>query len=158
MYKGSDQAIFEVNDGIVGRDEVKQYQIWRYISSSEAVWRILGFAIHDRDPAVTHLDVHLEHREQIYFMETTVQCALEKERKRLTACLNFMLISLRIILGKYRRRNRIDVKLDAKWMAGLKYDKPTNWSAFTPFTLLSKNVSTCACFFTLSKAQRLSNH
>ena len=68
------------------------------------------------------------------------------------------LISLRIILGKYRRRNGIDAKLDAKWMAGPKYDKSTPWSAFTPFILLSKNASTCACFFTTSKDQILSNH
>ena len=41
-------------------DEVMRYQIGRYISSNEAVWRIFGFPIHERDPAVIHLAVYLE--------------------------------------------------------------------------------------------------
>ncbi|XP_071036514.1 uncharacterized protein [Parasteatoda tepidariorum] len=41
-------------------NEVTQYQIGRYISSNEAVWRIFGFPILERDPTVIHLAVHLE--------------------------------------------------------------------------------------------------
>ena len=41
-------------------DDIMRYQIDRYISSNEAVWRIIGFPIHERDPAVIHLAVHLK--------------------------------------------------------------------------------------------------
>ncbi|XP_074115105.1 uncharacterized protein LOC141537825 [Cotesia typhae] len=56
INKGSDQASFTVED----LDEVKKYQAGRYISSSEAIWRIFCFHIHDRFPSVMHLAVHLE--------------------------------------------------------------------------------------------------
>lgn len=57
VNKGSDMAIFSV---INENDEITQFQMGRYISSNEAVWRILGFSIHDRHPTVVHLAVHLE--------------------------------------------------------------------------------------------------
>ncbi|GBP20921.1 hypothetical protein EVAR_80741_1 [Eumeta japonica] len=41
-------------------DEITLYQIGRYISSNEAAWRIFGFPIHERDPAVVQLAIHLE--------------------------------------------------------------------------------------------------
>lgn len=40
-------------------DEIAQYEMGRYINSNEAVWRILGFNMHERYPAVVQL-VHLE--------------------------------------------------------------------------------------------------
>jgi hypothetical protein len=60
INKGSDQAVFELQK--TGRvvDEVQTFQMGRYISSNEAVWRILGMPIHERYPAVQHLSVHLE--------------------------------------------------------------------------------------------------
>ncbi|XP_063906157.1 uncharacterized protein LOC135124864 [Zophobas morio] len=54
VNKGSDMAIF----GIANPNEIEQFQMGRYISSNEAVWRILGFDIHERFPAVMHLSVH----------------------------------------------------------------------------------------------------
>ncbi|XP_044591373.1 uncharacterized protein LOC123269604 [Cotesia glomerata] len=68
LNKGSDQAAFTVEDF----DEVKKYQAGRYISSSEAVWRILCFSIHDRFPSVMHLAVHLENGQRVYFTEGNV--------------------------------------------------------------------------------------
>lgn len=35
-------------------DEISQFQMGRYISSNEAVWRIFSFPIHDRYPTVVH--------------------------------------------------------------------------------------------------------
>ena len=64
MNKGSDQATFALENE---RDEVKLYESGRYISSSEAVWRILGFPIHERFPTVIHLAVHLENGQRVYF-------------------------------------------------------------------------------------------
>ncbi|GFY42112.1 uncharacterized protein TNIN_88801 [Trichonephila inaurata madagascariensis] len=47
--KGSDMAVFDVtsSDGNA-RNEVYQYEMGRYISSNEAVWRIMNFPIHER--------------------------------------------------------------------------------------------------------------
>lgn len=68
VNKGSDQAAFTVDDF----DEVTNYQTGRYISSSEAVWRIFRFLIHDRFPSVMHLAVHLENGQRIFFTEKSV--------------------------------------------------------------------------------------
>jgi hypothetical protein len=58
INKGSDQATFSVENQ--SKDEITEYQSGRYISSSEAVWHILSFPIHERYPSVFHLSVHLE--------------------------------------------------------------------------------------------------
>lgn len=44
-----------------------KYEAGRYICSSEAVWRILKFPIHDRYPSILHLAVHLENGQRVYF-------------------------------------------------------------------------------------------
>lgn len=53
VNKGSDMAIFGLT--AENADEVTRYQMGRYISSNEAVWRILSFPIHNRYPTVTTL-------------------------------------------------------------------------------------------------------
>ncbi|XP_074115778.1 ATP-dependent DNA helicase PIF1-like [Cotesia typhae] len=68
INKGSDQTSFTVED----LDEVKKYQSGRYISSSEAVWHIFRFQIHDRFPSVMHLAVHLENGQRIYYNQQNV--------------------------------------------------------------------------------------
>jgi hypothetical protein len=57
-------AIFTVTNA---NDEVSQYQMGRYVSSNEAIWRIFSFAIHERHPTVVHLAVHLENGQRVYF-------------------------------------------------------------------------------------------
>lgn len=64
ITKRSDQAAFGFEND---NDEVKLYESGRYISSSEAVWRILAFPIHERFPTVFHLSVHLENGQGVYF-------------------------------------------------------------------------------------------
>ena len=66
VNKGSDQAVFGVQNE---HDEVSRYETGRYMSSSEAVWRILEFPIHERYPPVIHLSVHLENGQRVYFTE-----------------------------------------------------------------------------------------
>ncbi|GFW51845.1 helitron_like_N domain-containing protein [Trichonephila clavipes] len=80
VNKGNDMAVFgmqqqETNDknAVMHIDEVTQYQAGRYISSNEAVWRILSFPIHERSPAVVHLAVHLENGQRVYFTAKNVQ-------------------------------------------------------------------------------------
>ena len=57
VNKGSDKAVFAVTNA---NDEISQYQMGRYVSSNEAIWRIFSFAIHERHPTVVHLAVYLE--------------------------------------------------------------------------------------------------
>ncbi|KAJ8723199.1 hypothetical protein PYW08_003111 [Mythimna loreyi] len=79
VNKGSDQATFALQS--TDNDEVTKYQSGRYISTSEAVWRILAFSIHDRHPTVMHLDVHLENGQRIYFDPYNVTERLENPRQ-----------------------------------------------------------------------------
>ncbi|GFQ65575.1 uncharacterized protein TNCT_231741 [Trichonephila clavata] len=60
-------AVFEVGNTTASNEEVAQYQLGSYISSNEAVWRILSFSIHERYPTVVHLAVHLENGQRVYF-------------------------------------------------------------------------------------------
>ncbi|XP_043259365.1 uncharacterized protein LOC122403185 [Colletes gigas] len=70
ITKGSDMAAFGVPDPNAD-DEVTRYQIGRYVSCNEALWRIFSFPIHDRHPTVVHLAVHLENGQRVYFTEHT---------------------------------------------------------------------------------------
>lgn len=63
INKGTDMATFSLNS----TNEIQQYVSGRYICSSEAVWRILGFSIHERAPTITHLTVHLKNGQRVYF-------------------------------------------------------------------------------------------
>uniref|UniRef100_A0A2S2R448 Uncharacterized protein n=1 Tax=Sipha flava TaxID=143950 RepID=A0A2S2R448_9HEMI len=57
----------------------------RYISSSEAIWRIFSFPIHEREPSVQHLAVHLENGQRVYFTEENIlQRAFETPKTTLT--------------------------------------------------------------------------
>ncbi|KAL4112576.1 hypothetical protein QTP88_016331 [Uroleucon formosanum] len=76
VTKGSDHAAFGLGK-TDNTDEIKIYKSGRYISSSEAAWKILGFHIHDRYPAITHLDVHLENGQRVYFTVNNVAERIE---------------------------------------------------------------------------------
>ncbi|GFW76494.1 ATP-dependent DNA helicase [Trichonephila clavipes] len=66
-------AVFGVGNVTALLDEINQYQLGRYISSNEAVWRILSFPIHERHPTVIHLAVHLENGQRVYFTADNVR-------------------------------------------------------------------------------------
>lgn len=51
-------------------DEIKNYLDGRYICAAEAAWRILGFDIHYRFPAVERLPVHLEGEKNVSFKQS----------------------------------------------------------------------------------------
>ncbi|RYE17176.1 MAG: hypothetical protein EOP45_16270 [Sphingobacteriaceae bacterium] len=65
-------AVFGIADTNL-KDEIKQFHKGRYISTNEAIWRILGFNIHERYPPVTHLAVHLENGQRIYYTDKTIR-------------------------------------------------------------------------------------
>ena len=44
------RALFELGHENRQSDEIRQYQMGRYISSIEAVWRTLKFSIHEHYP------------------------------------------------------------------------------------------------------------
>ncbi|GFQ65253.1 ATP-dependent DNA helicase [Trichonephila clavata] len=68
------------------KDEVTQYQMGRYVSSNEAVWRIFSFPIHERHPSVVHLAVHLENGQRVYFTaQNAVQRAAQPPSTTLTS-------------------------------------------------------------------------
>ena len=86
----SAEIIFGLQPEIKDFDEIVQYQAGRYISSNEAVWRILSFPIHELSPAVVHLAVHLQNGQRLYFTETNVQQrALNPPDTTLTAFFRF---------------------------------------------------------------------
>lgn len=65
INKGPDMAVVQRQSS--NRNEITEYQTGRYISSNEAFWKIFGFPIHDRYPAVVQLSVHLENGQRVYF-------------------------------------------------------------------------------------------
>ncbi len=66
IHKGSDMAVFNVQNK---NDEVTTFQTGRYISSTEAAWRIFGHDIHQRYPPVVNLAVHLENGQRVFYTE-----------------------------------------------------------------------------------------
>jgi hypothetical protein len=65
--------VFQIENESRPFDEITLYQMGRYISSNEAVWRILSFPIHERHPTVIHLSDHLENGQRVYFTENNAQ-------------------------------------------------------------------------------------
>lgn len=63
IHKGPDYARYNLHvaDTPAGDpiDEIQDYWNGRYLSAGEAVWRILGYHITHKEPAVTALPVHL---------------------------------------------------------------------------------------------------
>lgn len=69
INKGTDQAAISLEREL---DEIKFFETGRYLSTNEAVWRILQFSMHERFPTVMHLAVHLEDGQRIYFTEKNI--------------------------------------------------------------------------------------
>jgi hypothetical protein len=74
-YKGHDHAIVEIscqNDNaiegnVVEADEIKKYLDCCYVSTSEAVWHIFKFDMHERFPTVECLQYHLPNQQMVLF-------------------------------------------------------------------------------------------
>ena len=75
VHKGSDMAVICLQNPDQPPDphqydEIKKYQISRYMCTGEAIWRILKFNINEHYPSVEKLAVHLENDQRIYFNDT----------------------------------------------------------------------------------------
>ena len=89
VHKGCDQAMFTLQSSQV--DEISDYQNARYVSSNEAAWRILEFQIHERDPPVQQLAVHLENGQRVYFTEDTASDQASRDPPKTTLTEFFVL-------------------------------------------------------------------
>ncbi|KAI5420168.1 hypothetical protein KIW84_044089 [Lathyrus oleraceus] len=86
INKGYDKitaAIVPNDDGTSNQpqniDEIKQYIDCRYVSPSEASWRIFSFPIHGRKPAVERLYFHCEGQNSVYYTDfDRINTVLEK--------------------------------------------------------------------------------
>jgi len=75
VYKGYDRATIDIsrqNDNategnVVEADEIKKYLDCRYVSASEAAWRIFKFDMHERFPAIERLQYHLPNQQMVLF-------------------------------------------------------------------------------------------
>ncbi|KAJ5865150.1 uncharacterized protein N7529_007066 [Penicillium soppii] len=62
-YKGPDQATVQ----LTLTDEITEYLEGRYIGPSEAIWRLLGYRVHEEFPPVLALPVHLPGQQPVRF-------------------------------------------------------------------------------------------
>lgn len=80
LIKGSDKVEFSIQtpketdqSGTTIKenkyDEINRFQEARYISASEACWRIFNFPLHSQDPQTERLPVHLENLQNVTFKE-----------------------------------------------------------------------------------------
>lgn len=68
VYKGHDRAQVSINGGLdENRDEVKSFLDARYVSASEACWRLFSFPMHGESPSHQRLAIHLENEQQVFF-------------------------------------------------------------------------------------------
>jgi len=65
IYKGSDKATVSVESE---HDEIRRYLHGRYLGPTEPVWHQFEFAIHDKQPPVTHLSLHLPGPQPVYYV------------------------------------------------------------------------------------------
>lgn len=73
IYKGHDKVSYRListtPDDVI--DEIEQFQSARWVSPPEAIWRIYRFSIHEMNPAVISLQLHLEGCQMISFKKQT---------------------------------------------------------------------------------------
>ncbi len=66
IYKGHDRTTLEVQD----HDEIKEFLDACYISAIKSCWRIFSFQLHQEEPNVVRLQVHLPDEHLITYDET----------------------------------------------------------------------------------------
>lgn len=94
VYKGHDRATIALsqydNDNMHLHDsgpvdEIKMYLDTRYVSASEAIWRIFHYRLHGRSPNVQRLAVHLPEHELIFFRDDEdLQQVMDRASTRVT--------------------------------------------------------------------------
>ncbi len=76
VYKGHDRVIISIKNS---DDEITNYLNARYVSASEACWRLFNFGLQKRSHKVERLPVHLPNQQSVIFQENeNVHEVLEK--------------------------------------------------------------------------------
>ncbi|GBP93805.1 hypothetical protein EVAR_59348_1 [Eumeta japonica] len=71
--------IFETHANVESCHSAKSIKyLCKYVSTNEALWRLLSFQIHERYPTVVHLAVHLENGQRVYFTEANAAQRAER--------------------------------------------------------------------------------
>ena len=78
VNKGCDMAVLGVQGNDSSGDEITMFQTGRYVSASEACWRIFDFPVHARHPAVIPLAVHLENGQRVFFTEENARARIQE--------------------------------------------------------------------------------
>ena len=86
------------------RDEISEYEDARVVGSSSAAWRLFGFAMSGRFPAVLRLDIHMRDEGFVSYMEGVERetCEAGSPTSSLTAWLGYMRDQLRCGLSDLR--------------------------------------------------------
>ncbi|KAL3010663.1 hypothetical protein AAZX31_07G156100 [Glycine max] len=73
------------HNGSTHNDEIKEYLDCKYICPCESTWRIFGFPIHGREPAVERLHFHLLGQHSVVYEDhDDIDDVLSKPRRNLT--------------------------------------------------------------------------
>ncbi|XP_062186018.1 uncharacterized protein LOC133889557 [Phragmites australis] len=73
IHKGDDYVVGLIKDKDKSNneiDEIKKYLQMRYISTTEACWRLFQFELSYRDPPVERLNFHLENEQHVIFPDS----------------------------------------------------------------------------------------
>ena len=88
VHKGVDVSTVEIESN--DQDEITRFVNARTIDPHDAVWRIFGYKVQDRFPAVYQLAIHLEGQQNVVFREGEEIAAVEnKKETTLTAFFKF---------------------------------------------------------------------
>ena len=83
ITKGRDRVTIEFRNESGTRivyDEIKNFQEARYVSASEAAWRLLGYTYVEREPLVVRLEVHLEGQHTVFYHEGNEVAAANRDK------------------------------------------------------------------------------
>lgn len=75
VYEGHDRVMASIQCD--ENNEIQRYVDARYVSASEACWRIFHYDLHDRSPAVQRLAVHLPGQHNVVYKEGKAEEALQ---------------------------------------------------------------------------------
>jgi len=87
VYKGHDRVKFGFTENNEeSKDEITNYLDARFVSASEAAWRILKFPMSGQFPATTRLSIHLENQQSVVFKENQLaeDAIKNKDKTQLT--------------------------------------------------------------------------
>ena len=66
VYKGHDRVIISIKNS---NDEIEKYLNARYVSASEACWRLFNFGLQERSHKVERLPVYLPNQQSVIFQK-----------------------------------------------------------------------------------------